>query len=187
MSAEYFRFVNITWKMSEKRVADYPSCPLPTAVFEPWCLFSFLWTPFYFPLSCLPYCASPPFCFCVDWKLCWIISTHSPSIPVEGDFQVVRITAVNTFPFGAKLKSHSPAQGDLDKKIVSSREYLATQPHPPPYSPPHARALARAHTHEHTAFPPPLFPPSKKDGSFTEFSLVWTVVGRFSLLFSKLF
>lgn len=44
--------------------------------------------------------------------------------PVGSQFQVERITLVNTFPFGTKLQSHSQVKGGFDKKIVSS-----TQPH----------------------------------------------------------
>lgn len=40
--------------------------------------------------------------------------------PVGSQFQVGRITLVNTFPFGTKLQSHSPVKESLDKKIVSS-------------------------------------------------------------------
>lgn len=85
------------------------------------------------------------FCFYFGWKLCWIISTHFPLIPLEASFKSKRITSLNTLPFSTKLQSHTPVKRGLDKKCDTTSPHSSLSPwHPlstpfnfcfPPFSP----------------------------------------------------
>lgn len=67
-----------------------------------------------------PHPSSPPFLLFLFWLEIVLDYFNTFSLyPVGSQFQVGRITLVNTFPFSTKLQSHSPVKRSLDKKIVS--------------------------------------------------------------------
>ena len=71
------------------------------------------------------------FCFYFWLKILLDYFNTFSVYPVGSQFEVERITSVNTFPFGTKLQSHSPVKEGLDKKIVSSTpSHLRTHPLP---------------------------------------------------------
>lgn len=81
--------------------------------------------------SAPPLLSSPPLLLFLFWLKIVLDYFNTFFIyPIGSQFQVERITSVNTFPFGTKLQSHSPVKRVLDKKIVSSRAPYLT-PHLP--------------------------------------------------------